>query len=189
MLRLKEKTQIEDLDAAICLDANSWSNKETKSLKISNKQRYLEGPTPVILDPITRTVFNHNHSSVSFLDSLCHQENLITHWKLSLNNCLSSPAAITALSELSPGGAFLKTSQTISLKDVIPLDIQKELKQLYFSCNELLRHFWNCFPVTSDILEEKVTQMKATLERFQFTKIQPFHDRLIKDHYNSEVRV
>ena len=186
-LRLKEKTEIEDLDSNICSDSTSWINKEAKALTISNKQRYLAGPTPVTIDSVSRNIFTNNHNFIPLLDSLCHQENVITHWKLSLNTCLSSPAAITALSELSPGGALLKSSHTICLKDVVPHDVQKELKQLYFSCNELLRHFWNCFPVTSDVLEEKVIQMKATLERFQFTKIQPFHDRLIKDHYDSEV--
>ncbi|XP_015786403.1 general transcription factor IIH subunit 1 [Tetranychus urticae] len=178
--RLKEKTELEDLDAEALIDPLSWSTKESKMLKISNKQRYLEGPT--------QDSGNHNHyNNLTLLQSVYHQDNILTNWRLSLNNSLSSPAAITALSALSPGGAYFKNTHTASLKDVIPADIQSQLKQLYFSCNELLRHFWACFPVTSPLIEEKLCQMKSTLERFQFTKVQAFHDKLVKDHYDSEL--
>ena len=40
--------------------------------------------------------------------------------------------------------------------EMIPEDIQNELKQNYNALCELLRHFWSCFPASSKFLEEKV---------------------------------
>ena len=40
--------------------------------------------------------------------------------------------------------------------DLVPSKLQKELKLQYNSLSELLRHFWSCFPVKTQFLEEKV---------------------------------
>ena len=40
--------------------------------------------------------------------------------------------------------------------DLVPSKLQKELKLQYNSMSELLRHFWSCFPVKTQFLEEKV---------------------------------
>lgn len=188
-VRLEEKTELEDLDAQAMLDPSEWSARNSKVLSIADKQRYLEGP--VISDG--NSSFSHNyghllhHNKLSLLELIRCQDKIVNDWKLALTNCLSSAAAITALSELSPGGAFIKTSHTISLKEVIPVDIQNQLETLYFSCNELLRHFWACFPVTNPLIEEKLVQMKSTLEKFQVTKLQPFRDKLNREHLDIEV--
>ena len=44
-------------------------------------------------------------------------------------------------------------------EELVPAEIQQEVKQLYSALCELLRHFWSCFPVTSKTLEEKVCFM------------------------------
>lgn len=41
--------------------------------------------------------------------------------------------------------------------EMVPNDVQEELKHLYTAAGELLRHFWSCFPVNTPFLEEKVT--------------------------------
>lgn len=43
--------------------------------------------------------------------------------------------------------------------EMIPTDIQGELKHLYVAAGELLRHYWSCFPVNTPFLEEKVTNV------------------------------
>ena len=48
---------------------------------------------------------------------------------------------------------------------------------MYVALNELLRHFWSCFPVQSKFYEEKVVRMKTTLENFHKVKLRPFRDR------------
>ena len=42
------------------------------------------------------------------------------------------------------------------VSELVPPDIQQEVRQLYNASCELLRHFWSCFPVTNKELEEKV---------------------------------
>ncbi|RWS03680.1 general transcription factor IIH subunit 1-like protein [Dinothrombium tinctorium] len=187
--RLLEKTHLEELNEEAQIDCSLFVNKGTKPLNITNKERYLVGPTPVTNNGYDSSHHNsYSHSDASSLfSSVRRQDAVVSHWKPLLSTCLTSQGAVTALSELSPGGALLKSSHSIVLKDVIPLDIQKELKQLYFSCNELFRHFWSCFPVTNEKLEEKLIQMKTTLERFQYTKLQPLHERLIKERCDSEL--
>ena len=55
-------------------------------------------------------------------------------------------------------------SQQISLSfvDLVSSSLQKELKLHYNSLSELLRHFWSCFPVKSQFLEEKVSEYAVT---------------------------
>lgn len=194
-IRLSEMTEIEDL-----VDSDSHATKDCV-LKISNRDLYLKGPTPNIScdDVLYSTASNgyngynnsnnYNHSNSNQLQSYHQQEYLMSRWQPHCKRSLSSPSAISALSELSPGGALMKSSHTINLKDEVSLDVQKELKHLSFALNELLRHFWSCFPVTSPQLEDKLIQMRSTLERFHYGKLQPFHDRLAREHHPSDVRI
>lgn len=47
------------------------------------------------------------------------------------------------------------------LPEMVPSDVQGELKHLYAAAGELLRHFWSCFPVNTLFLEEKVTSIQS----------------------------
>lgn len=47
--------------------------------------------------------------------------------------------------------------QSLSNSEMVPSDVQGELKHLYVAAGELLRHFWSCFPVNTPFLEEKVS--------------------------------
>lgn len=44
--------------------------------------------------------------------------------------------------------------------EMVPNDVQSELKHLYVAAGELLRHFWSCFPVNTPFLEEKVKELE-----------------------------
>lgn len=50
----------------------------------------------------------------------------------------------------------------LSFAEMVPNDIQSELKHLYVAVGELLRHFWSCFPVNTPFLEEKVRARSHT---------------------------
>lgn len=50
----------------------------------------------------------------------------------------------------------------LSFAEMVPNDIQSELKHLYVAVGELLRHFWSCFPVNTPFLEEKVEPVPNT---------------------------
>lgn len=56
----------------------------------------------------------------------------------------------------------------------MPRDFQRDLRHLYLSLLELLKHFWNCFPPTTEELETKLQRMHETLQRFKMAKLVPF---------------
>lgn len=49
------------------------------------------------------------------------------------------------------------------ITEMVPNDVQSELKHLYVALGELLRHFWSCFPVNTPFLEEKVVWFPVCL--------------------------
>lgn len=61
--------------------------------------------------------------------------------------------------ELSPDGAANNSSQSSSniVQHFLSSSQQDDLKQLYSSATELLRHFWSCFPASTPFLQEKVS--------------------------------
>lgn len=60
------------------------------------------------------------------------------------------------------------------LTELVPPDVEKELRFLYLSLSELLKHFWNSFPAITPQQEQKAVQMHEALQRFQQAKLIPF---------------
>ncbi len=60
------------------------------------------------------------------------------------------------------------------VSELVPSDLQLELRNLYISMCELLRHFYACFPPTTPQLEEKVVKMYEAINRFHATRLTPF---------------
>nr|CAD7438021.1 unnamed protein product [Timema bartmani] len=173
-LRIQEKISYEDLDVAA-----SSSDPQTKNshLNLSRVERYLHGPMPAA------------SSSDSTQDDLAttlqqlHQECSSWHSNHRRVQPLISPAsAVSALGELMPGGALMRGFQEETLAQLVPLDLEKELRNLYLSQCELLRHFWSCFPPTSTNLEEKAVHMHEALRRFHTARLKTFEDRVLREH-------
>lgn len=177
--KLEEKTEYEDLDDRCLTDSYSWFTEDSRELNLVEKSRYLNsvGGSNGLSE---RIPIGSLYQLTKF------QNHLVGPMKVNAK-CLDSPNAVVAMSELLPGGSLVKSSQAVNLKEIVSADVQKELKEIYFATNELLRHFWACFPVTSERLEEKLIKMKETLEKYKFTRIQRFHEKLQNDHQNSEV--
>lgn len=55
--------------------------------------------------------------------------------------------------------------------DLVSSSLQAEVKLQYNSLAELLRHFWSCFPVKTQFLEEKVGTMHENLFGKQVEKL------------------
>ncbi|XP_057551894.1 general transcription factor IIH subunit 1 isoform X2 [Hippopotamus amphibius kiboko] len=100
---------------------------------------------------------------------------------------LSSSAASSTITALSPGGALMQGGTQQAINQMVPNDIQSELKHLYVAVGELLRHFWSCFPVNTPFLEEKVVKMKSNLERFQVTKLCPFQEKIRRQYLSTNL--
>ena len=100
-------------------------------------------------------------------------------------NVLSARNAVSVLNDLSPGGALMKSSTQESLAEQYPPQIHQDLKQLYGSLSELLRHFWACFlpmPPTTPAATEKANKMHDTLRKFEQVKLRPFENELARQY-------
>lgn len=146
-------------------------------LNLSKVERYLHGPMP---DSITEhvTVNETAHVMRNVLQE-ARQWQFRPHMP---NFGLVTPsAAIVALGELSPGGALMRGFQEQSLAQLVPADIEKDVRNLYLALCELLGHFWKCFPPTTPNAEQKLVKMHEALQRFQTAKLKPFEDKLIRE--------
>ena len=81
---------------------------------------------------------------------------------------------MSVLGDLSPGGAMMVGSHHDLLAQQCPLSVQSDLRQLYISICELIRHFWDAFPPTTPELAERARKMYETLKKFQAMKVRPF---------------
>lgn len=169
--RIKEKLQYDDLDET--------ENSKSINLRLSRMERYLHGPTPVISARYT--------SSEDVIEATSAVSSEIDHWNPDLSNVLLGNTAISVLGELSPGGILMHGTSQQQLNQMVPEDVQNELKQQYTALCELLRHFWSCFPASTKFLEEKVVRMKSTLERFHLAKLNPLKDKLHQNHYSMDL--
>ncbi len=98
---------------------------------------------------------------------------------------LTARNAVSVLNDLSPGGALMQGSRQESLAEHYPETVQRDLRQLYGSLSELLRHFWSCFvptPPTTALLQEKATKTFDTLNKFQLVKLRPFENELARNY-------
>lgn len=72
----------------------------------------------------------------------------------------------------------------MSITELIPKDLEKELRNVYVCTCELLRHFWRSFPPTTPQLEEKAIRMHEALHRFHSAKLKPFEVSSINFSYS-----
>ncbi|XP_055937421.1 general transcription factor IIH subunit 1-like [Argiope bruennichi] len=162
---IESKTEYEDL-------TNS-TKQNVSTLNLTKVSRYLSGPVP-LMD-------TNDISPEEVAMAVNHLNHSIHNWIPNLPNVLSPSSAIVALGDVLPGGSLMKNMDGTHLKDSVPIEIQTEMKQLYCALTELLRHFWCCFPTTTPQLEEKVLSMQASLQRFEYAKLQPFQEKLVRN--------
>ncbi|KAJ9590600.1 hypothetical protein L9F63_016370 [Diploptera punctata] len=168
-MRIQEKITYDDLE--------SNSNKELTGghLMLTRVERYLHGPPKAWYDNLTR-------------DDLLSMSNRVQseaqYWYLNARHqtTLVNPAvAVSALGELTPGGSLMKGFQEESLAQLVPTELERELKNVYMSLCELFRHFWSSFPPTTPALEAKAVRMHEALHRFHSARLKPFEDRVIRE--------
>ncbi|XP_003701481.2 transcription factor B1 isoform X2 [Megachile rotundata] len=174
-LRIQEKLIYDDLDTAHDTNTNN-----STPLNLTHIDRYLHGPVP--------GYSNTEPTSEELLVTLNQLKKEASGWLTAnsiprqLATSLVSPAAaVSALGELTPGGSLMKGFREESLGQLIPKDLEKELRNVYVCTCELLRHFWRSFPPTTPQLEEKAVRMHEALRRFHSAKLKPFEDRVQRD--------
>ena len=98
---------------------------------------------------------------------------------------LTARNAVSVLNDLSPGGALMQGSRQESLAEHYPESVTRDLRQLYGSLSELVRHFWSCFvptPPTTPQMQEKAIKTFDTLNKFQQVKLRPFENELVRTY-------
>ena len=164
-VKLKEKTTYGDLE-------NEKQNRET-SLNLQKSDRYSHGPTQV--HQAHHELDRHKvHQGMQIVSSQCNS------YKPRLLNVLSPSDAFAALMELSPDGTADNSGQSSSsiVQHFLSSSQQDDLKQLYSSATELLRHFWSCFPASTPFLREKVGRMWKCIESFYQTRVLSYKEQL-----------
>lgn len=169
--RIKEKLEYEDLEGK--------TQSKNVNLRLHKTDGYLHGPRPVVASK-----YLTSDDAVSASHSVSQE---MSDWAPELSNVLRGSVALGVLGELSPGGSLMYGTSHQQLHNMVATDIQDELKKQYTALQELLRHFWTCFPASSKFLEEKVCRMKSTLERFQVTKLLPLKESLKQHHYTIDL--
>ncbi|MBN3303777.1 general transcription factor IIH subunit 1 isoform X2 [Amia ocellicauda] len=170
-VKLQEAIDYEDLQRD--------NGKKTVALKLKKSDRYSHGPIPV-----QSQQYATSQDIINSLNCIRHE---MAAYKPSLTQVLSSSTASTAIAALSPGGVLMQGGTQQAINQLVPGELQAELKHLYTAAGELLRHFWTCFPVNTPFLEDKVVKMRSNLERFQGTKLRPFQDKVHRQYFSTNL--
>ncbi|XP_017472869.1 PREDICTED: general transcription factor IIH subunit 1 isoform X1 [Rhagoletis zephyria] len=178
--RIMEKIHFEDLGDPLIesADANDANKKPKKSqqLSLAKEERYLHGPVPI-------TGYDMQEDPRRMEEVQYHLMRATETWTQRTPHkvLVSSTAAVNALGELSPGGALMRGFHDQSAGQLVPPDFEKDLRNLYLSLSELLKHFWNSFPPTTAEAEEKAMRMHEALQRFKMAKLVPFESRALHE--------
>ncbi|XP_015123540.1 general transcription factor IIH subunit 1 [Diachasma alloeum] len=173
-LRIQEKLVYDDLDSS-----RDSAVVSSAPLNLTHVDRYLHGP-------VSGT--GANEATTEELQATLGQLKREAHYWVNGNSLprqtslVSPAAAVSALGELTPGGALMKGFREDNVGQLIPLELEKELRSVYVCTCELLRHFWRSFPPTTPQLEEKAVRMHEALRRFHTARLKKFEDHLQRDY-------
>lgn len=170
-VKLQEAIDYEDLQRE--------NRIKTVALNLKKSDRYAHGPVPLQSQQYT--------TSQDIINSVSYIQHEMANYKPNLTQVLSSTSASSAIAALSPGGILMYGGAQQAINQMIPTEVQGELKHLYAAAGELLRHFWSCFPVNTPFLEEKVIKMKSNLEKFQMTKLRPFQEKIQRQYLSANL--
>uniref|UniRef100_A0A8C1SL59 General transcription factor IIH subunit 1 n=1 Tax=Cyprinus carpio TaxID=7962 RepID=A0A8C1SL59_CYPCA len=160
-VKLQESIEYDDLQGD--------SGRKTIALNLKKSDRYSHGPIPL--------QSQHYTTSQDIINSISIIQHEMRNYKPRLTQVMSSNAASSAITALSPGGLLMQGGAQQTINQLVPTDVQIELKHLYTAAGELLRHFWSCFPVNTPFLEDKLTGHLEEMLQAAYSKFQVWQTR------------
>nr|CAG4643877.1 EOG090X04EN [Lepidurus arcticus] len=163
--KLQEKVTYDDLGSEL--------EDRGAKLSLDRVERYLHGPTKA------NEEMNGKLNSESQIHGEVIQQS-VQRWASSSPTVpISSSTAIKILGDLSLGGSMM--TGVVQESTHFQSDTLTELRGIYQSFCELLRHFWSTFPPTTPQLTEKATKMYEALQRFNQVKLAPFEQKITRE--------
>lgn len=157
-------------------DLSEQQTRELPSLKIADSSKFSQGLIPAISKERGSVHSKLSHTEIS--KAMESNQREFEHWQPNLPGTLPSGMACHVLTEMSPGGSLMSTTSETSMQHLVSSSVQAEVKLQYNSLSELLRHFWSCFPIKTQFLEEKMVKMGQSLEKYRDVKLQQFRNQL-----------
>ncbi|XP_057381031.1 general transcription factor IIH subunit 1-like [Daphnia carinata] len=179
-MRLQEALTYDDLE--------SNESNPSVQLNLCRIERYLNGPPTTVT---SQAGVNKNGSSTGQAVDPNTFKSILGRWmrgggdRYNPLDVLSSATAVTVLGELSIGGSLMRGPQPNSAIHLTS-ELQKELKELYVSLSEILKHFWAAFPPSTPELVQKTNRMIDALHKFNQAKLTPYEQKLIQASTSSE---
>ncbi|KAF8712914.1 hypothetical protein HU200_028695 [Digitaria exilis] len=182
LVKVARMTEIEDLQAPRSVPYAPLSIKDPRQYfdsQQANALRSLGG---------SNDGRKARNCSLSTEEVFHHIMDQISSFKVNKSNCsvLESDMALKVLNELNEG---ISRSRRLNLKNPqegllgrVPQHTQDELMDHWTAIQELLRHFWSSYPITSAVLYNKVQRVKDAMTQI-YQKLQA-----IKESAQPDVR-
>lgn len=159
--------------------SESHRNANEKGLNLEKLEKHLFGSNSM---PENKNSAKNHYDKKQSVEAVDYSvRNLVKDWnqRTTHRQLINPTTAVNALGELSPGGILMRGYHNLS--NFVPMEIEKEVCNLYLSAGELLKEFWSAFPPINAELENKAIKMHDTLQRFNSSKLKAFEDRVSRD--------
>jgi len=173
--KLIESIQYDDLAGNV----EKSSEPYNEEFQLQNPEIYSHGPTAESKN------CELDYGAQEFVNKI--------HYKASrylpkLTSVMNPDNAYSALAYLTQNAAPLSLDENSeALSKILTRDQCSKMKQIVLSSNELLRHFWLCFPPNTPELQEKLCRIHDNLKIFHQKTIASFKEELRRQAVRTDV--
>jgi len=147
---------------------------------LQNPEIYSHGPTAE-----SKNCDLDYRKAQEYLDKI-HSK--VRKYSPNFSSVMNPDNAHTALNHLTQNSAPLSLNENSeALSKILTREQCSRMKQIVLSANELLRHFWLCFPPNTPELQDKLCRIYQNLRIFHQEKIASFKEELRRNAVRTDV--